>query len=133
YGIDLDMFNTIACIEPQCADYEFTFEMRTFMCSCTKPPCDITCHFMPGGSWVITIEGKTVEENNIESDLYPEFTICQGDTIDLFASGIYGVPPYVYEWEELGLFSDTVFVWPTDTTTYTSIIHDICDMQDTVY
>ncbi|MBC8173916.1 MAG: gliding motility-associated C-terminal domain-containing protein [Chitinophagales bacterium] len=133
FGIDLDMFNTIACIEPQCEDYEFTFEMRTFMCSCTKPPCDITCHFMPSGTWVITIEGKTVEEDNIESDLYPEFTICEGDTIDLFASGNWGVPPYTYEWEELGVFSDVVLVWPTDTTTYTSIIHDICDMQDTVY
>jgi gliding motility-associated-like protein len=133
YGIDLDMFNTIACIAPQCEDYEFTFEMQTFMCSCSKPPCDITCHYMPAGSWVITIEGKTVEENNIESDLFPEFTICEGDTIDLFASGQWGVPPYVYEWEELGIFSDTIFVSPTDTTVYTSIIHDVCDMQDTVY
>ncbi|MBC8046991.1 MAG: hypothetical protein H7Y00_09370, partial [Fimbriimonadaceae bacterium] len=133
YGIDLDMFNTIACIPPQCEDYEFTFEMRTFMCSCTKPPCDITCHFMPTDSWVITIEGKTVEENNIESELFPEFTICEGDTIDLSATGIWGVPPYTYEWEELGLFADTVFVFPNDTTVYTSIIHDICDMRDTVY
>ncbi|MBC8047272.1 MAG: gliding motility-associated C-terminal domain-containing protein, partial [Fimbriimonadaceae bacterium] len=133
YGIDLDMFNTIACIPPQCEDYEFTFEMRTFMCSCTKPPCDITCHFMPTDSWVITIEGKTVEENNIESELFPEFTICQGDTIDLSATGIWGVPPYTYEWVELGFFADTVFVFPNDTTVYTSIIHDICDMQDTVY
>lgn len=132
YGIDLDMFNTIACTPPQCADYLFTFEMRTYHCSCTKPPCSITCHFMPVGSWVITIEGKTVEENPIESDLFPDFVICEGDTIDLFASGQWGVPPYVYEWLPGGIYADTNYVHPTTTTTYTSIIHDICDMTDTV-
>ncbi len=132
WGIDLDMFNTIACIPPQCDDYEFTFEMRTFHCSCTKPPCDITCHYMPSGSWVITIEGKTVEENPEESDMHPDFTICEGDTIDLYASGNWGVPPYVYEWIPGGVFEDVHLVWPTVTTTYTSVIHDLCDMTDTV-
>ncbi len=132
YGIDLDMFNTIACIPPQCADYNFTFEMRTFHCSCSKPPCSITCHFMPIDSWVITIEGKTVEENPIQSDLFPDFVICEGDTIDLFASGIWGVPPYVYEWLPGSIYTDTLYVWPTTTSTYTSVIHDICDMTDTV-
>lgn len=132
WGIDLDMFNTIACIPPQCADYNFTFEMRTFHCSCTKPPCDITCHYMPSGSWVITIEGKTVEEDPEESTLHPDFTICEGDTIDLFADGNWGVPPYTYEWLPGGAVEDTHLVWPTTTTVYTSVIHDLCDMTDTV-
>jgi len=132
YGIDLDMFNTIACIPPQCADYEFTFEMRTFMCSCTKPTCSITCHYMPDDSWVITIEGKTVEENPIQSDLFPDFVICEGDSIDLFASGIWGVPPYIYEWIPGGAIEDIHVVAPTTSTTYTSVIHDVCDMTDTV-
>ena len=132
YGIDLDMFNTIACIPPQCADYNFTFEMRTWHCSCTQPPCGILCHYMPSGSWVITIEGKTVEENPEESDLHPDFTICAGDTIDLYASGTYGVPPYVYEWIPGGVYEDVHLVWPATTTTYTSVIHDLCDMTDTV-
>ncbi|MFN0275166.1 MAG: gliding motility-associated C-terminal domain-containing protein, partial [Chitinophagales bacterium] len=133
YGIDLDMFNTIACIPPQCDDYLFTFEMQTFMCSCTKPPCDITCHYMPAGSWVITIEGKTVEETAIESDWHPDFTICEGDSIDLSAGGQWGVPPYYYEWEPTGDIADEIIVSPTDTTIYTSIIHDLCEMKDTVY
>lgn len=132
YGIDLDMFNTIACIAPQCDDYEFTFEMRTFHCSCTKPPCDITCHFMPTDSWVITIEGRTVEENAIVSSTHPDFTICAGESIDLFASGIYGVPAYTYEWLPTGITTDTLIVSPLTDTWYTSIIHDECDMQDTV-
>ena len=132
YGEDLDMFNTIACIPPQCDDYEFTFEMRTYHCSCTQPPCSILCHFMPSGSWVITIEGKTVEENPIQSTDYPDFVICEGDTIDLFASGIWGVPPYQYEWLPGGVFEPTHLVAPTTTSTYTSVIHDACDMTDTV-
>lgn len=133
YGIDLDMFNTIACIPPQCEDYLFTFEMRTYMCSCTKPPCDITCHYMPAGSWVITIEGKTVEETAIESDLHPDFTICAGDSIDLSAGGEWGVPPYTYEWSPTGGTADEVIVSPEDTIMYTSVIHDDCGMLDTVY
>lgn len=133
YGIDLDMFNTIACIAPQCEDYLFTFEMQTFMCSCTKPTCDITCHYMPAGSWVITIEGKTVEETAIVSDWHPDFTICAGDSIDLSAGGQWGVPPYYYEWEPTGDIADEIIVSPTDTTIYTSIIHDLCEMKDTVY
>ncbi|MEZ5012999.1 MAG: gliding motility-associated C-terminal domain-containing protein [Chitinophagales bacterium] len=132
WGIDLDMFNTIACIPPQCDDYNFTFEMRTFHCSCSKPPCSITCHYMPTDSWVITIEGKTVEENPIESNLFPDFTTCAGDTIDLFAGGMWGVPPYQYEWLPGGTFTDTLFIAPTSDIVYTSIIHDLCDMKDTV-
>ncbi len=132
YGIDLDMFNTVECIPPQCEDYEFTFEMRTYHCSCTKPPCDITCHYMPVDSWVITIEGRTVEENPIVSPTHPDFTICEGDSIDLFATGIYGVPDYSYEWLPPGITTDTLTVAPTSDTWYTSIIHDACDMKDTV-
>lgn len=132
YGEDLDMFNTVACIPPQCDDYEFTFEMRTYHCSCTQPPCSILCHFMPSGSWVITIEGKTVEENPIQSTTHPDFVICEGDSIDLFASGQWGVPPYQYEWLPGGVFEPTHWVAPTTTTTYTSVIHDVCDMTDTV-
>ncbi len=132
WGIDLDMFNTIACVPPQCADYNFTFEMRTYHCSCTKPTCDIICHSMPIDSWIITIEGKTVEENADISTLFPDFVICEGDTIDLFASGMWGVPPYIYEWLPGGAIEDIHLVWPTTTTTYTSIIHDLCDMTDTV-
>ena len=132
WGVDLDMFNTIACIAPQCADYNFTFEMRTFMCSCTKPPCDITCHYIPEGTWVITIEGETVQENSIISSSVPDFTICYGDTIDLYASGFWGVPPYQYEWQPGGTYTDTLLTWPTTSTVYTSIIHDLCDMTDTV-
>ena len=132
YGIDLPMFNTIACIPPQCADYNFTFEMRTYHCSCTQPPCSILCHFMPTGSWVITIEGKTVEENPIQSSTVPDFVICEGDSIDLFASGVWGVPPYTYEWLPGGVVEPIHWVAPTTTTTYTSVIHDACDMTDTV-
>jgi len=132
YGVDLNMFNTIACIAPQCADYEFTFEMRTWHCSCTQPPCSILCHFMPSGSWVITIEGETVVEDPIESTAYPDFVICEGDTIDLFADGYWGVPPYTYEWLPGGVVEPIHEVWPTTTTTYTAVIHDFCDVTDTV-
>jgi len=132
YGVDLDMFNTIACVPPQCADYEFTFEMRTYHCSCTQPPCGILCHYIPSGGWVITIEGKTVEENPIQSATFPDFVICAGDSIDLYASGIWGVPPYVYEWLPGGDVEPVHWVAPATTTTYTSVIHDVCDMTDTV-
>lgn len=132
YGVDLNMFNTIACIAPQCADYEFTFEMRTWHCSCTQPPCSILCHFMPSGSWVITIEGETVVENPIQSATYPDFVICEGDTIDLYATGYWGVPPYTYEWLPGGIVEPIHEVFPTTTTTYTAVIHDLCDLTDTV-
>ena len=132
YGVDLNMFNTIACIPPQCADYEFTFEMRTWHCSCTQPPCGILCHFMPSGSWVITIEGETVVETAIQSSNYPDFVICEGDTIDLNAGGYWGVPPYTYEWLPGGAVEPIHSVSPTTTSTYTSVIHDFCDMTDTV-
>ncbi|MFN3939681.1 MAG: gliding motility-associated C-terminal domain-containing protein, partial [Chitinophagales bacterium] len=66
------------------------------------------------------------------SSTHPDFIICEGESIDLFASGIYGVPPYVYEWLPGSIYTDTLLVAPTADTWYTSIIHDVCDMQDTV-
>ena len=132
WGIDLDMFNTIACIPPQCEDYVFNFEMRTYHCSCTKPPCDITCHYMPSDSWIITIEGQTVVETPVISNTHPDFIICAGDSIDLFTGGYWGVPPYYYEWLPDGTLSDTIWVAPDTDTWYTAIIHDQCEVQDTV-
>ena len=68
WGIDLDMFNTIACIPPQCEDYVFNFEMRTYHCSCTKPPATSPVTHMPSDSWIITIEGQTVVETPVISN-----------------------------------------------------------------
>jgi gliding motility-associated-like protein len=132
FGDSLNMFNTINCIPPSCADHVLTFEMRTFHCSCNGPNCGVICHFMPNNSWKITIEGRTVEENAILSPDEPDFTICQGDTLALTPTGQWGVPPYEYLWLPLGVTADTVFVNPSTDITYTSIIFDACDNTDTV-
>jgi gliding motility-associated-like protein len=132
FGDSLDMFNTIACIPPSCADHVLTFEMRTFHCSCNGPNCGVICHFMEDASWKITIEGRTVVENPILSPDEPDFTICEGDTLALTPTGQWGVPPYTYQWSPVGVTADTVFVSPLTNTTYTSIIFDACDNTDTV-
>gem|GEM_PF-1065895 len=132
FGDSLNMFNTITCIPPSCADHVLTFEMRTFHCSCNGRNGGGMCHFMPNNSWKITIEGRTVEENAILSPDEPDFTICQGDTLALTPTGQWGVPPYEYLWLPLGVTADTVYVNPSTDITYTSIIFDACDNTDTV-
>jgi len=132
YGDSLNMFNTINCIPPSCADHVLTFEMRTFHCSCNGPNCGVICHFMPNNSWKITIEGRTVTENVILSPDQPDFTICEGDTLALTPTGQWGVPPYEYLWLPLGVTADTVYVNPSTDITYTSIIFDACGNTDTV-
>ena len=78
YGDSLDMFNTIACIPPSCPDHVLDFEMRTFHCSCNGPNCGVICHFMPNNTWKITIEGRTVEENPIQSAQFPDVRDLRG-------------------------------------------------------
>jgi gliding motility-associated-like protein len=87
---------------------------------------------MPSDSWVVTIEGQTVVETPIVSDLHPDFIICEGESIDLYAGGYWGVPGYTFEWLPSGIFTDTLTVMPLVDTWYTAIIHDQCDVQDTV-
>ncbi len=132
YGDSLDLFNTIACLPPSCPDHVLTFEMRTFHCSCNGPNCGVACHFMPDNTWKITIEGRTVEEDPIQSFDVPSFTICPGDSITLEPSAQWGVPPYTYQWTPGGVFADPYRVAPPVTTTYTSVVFDDCGNTDTV-
>ncbi len=133
YGDSLNMFNTIACIPPSCDDHVLSFEMRTFHCSCNGPNCGVICHFMPENTWKVTIEGRTVEEDPILSPNYPDFTICQGDTIALTPTAQWGVPPYTFQWAPDPLIADTIFVSPDLSTTYTSVVFDACNNTDTVF
>lgn len=132
YGDSLDLFNTVSCLPPQCPDYVLDFEMRTFHCSCNGPNCGVACHFMPDNTWRITIEGRTVEEDPIQSFDQPDFTICPGDSITLEPSAQWGVPPYTYQWTPGGVFADPYTVGPASTTTYTSVVFDACMNTDTV-
>lgn len=132
YGDSLDMFDLVSCLPPSCPSYDIDFELRTFHCSCTGPNCGMICHFVLNESWRIVIEGRTVTENPIESPNFPDFEICEGDTIALTPTANWGVPGYSYQWTPGGTIADTIFVAPTVTTSYTSVVFDQCNNTDTV-
>ena len=91
-----------------------------------------------GDYWVIvtTPDGCPASDTiNITIEEYLEMitassgttVICQGETTDIWISAIYGVPPYIYEWEELSFTTDTITVTPEETTTYIVTITDQCE------
>jgi gliding motility-associated-like protein len=57
-------------------------------------------------------------------------TICTGDSIDLVAAVMGGLPQYSYQWSALG--NDSVLsVAPATTSSYTVVVSDYCNNTDT--
>jgi gliding motility-associated-like protein len=122
-GTGYDMSSLISCFPPQCADYNLSFEMRTYHCACSKPPCATSCHYMPNSSWKITITGRTVEST---AWVTGSSVICEGSSVNINSSGSYGVPGYSYQWNPGAINSQNTTVSPTTTTTYTVTVTDQC-------
>lgn len=53
--------------------------------------------------------------------------VCQGESADIWVTTYNGVPPYIYEWEELLFTTDTINVTPEETTVYYVTITDECE------
>jgi len=108
-----------ACV-PQTVD--FTLEFLNTVCDNTITGCS-NVYVSAEESFQILIEGRTLEMNTLS----PPDTLCQGGNTTLSATGIYGVPPYTYSWDNGGGAGSSVTVTPATTTNYTVTITDQCN------
>ncbi|MCC7302325.1 MAG: T9SS type A sorting domain-containing protein [Bacteroidia bacterium] len=76
-------------------------------------------------SWSVTVQGRTLEQSAAPSSSNGT-TICLGTGTQLTASGSYGVPGYTYLWAPGGQTTQSIWVSPLVTTTYTCTITDAC-------
>jgi gliding motility-associated-like protein len=114
----------LSCLPPPaCAPQTVTFVLQFFNSVPFGP--DSVCsnqYVNPHEAFQILIEGYTLELNHISS---PK-TICQASNTILSATGMYGVPPYTYSWNNGGGNGSRISVSPSTTTNYTVTITDQC-------
>jgi hypothetical protein len=67
--------------------------------------------------------GYSVQAQTLTVDLGPDQTICRGASVDITATVLGGVPPYVYEWSN-GASTQTIRVTPVNTTMYSVTVSD---------
>jgi len=136
-GSGIDMTSTISCISPVC-DETLTFFIYNSYCYCNSAGTDcsgtLPCQRMLSGSWIITIEGNTLETLGDATDGsgYIVVNADCGDTATLDPLVLYGVPPYSYLWTDGGTGADTSVVSLGDGLwTYTCEITDACGITRT--
>ncbi|MDX9931097.1 MAG: choice-of-anchor L domain-containing protein [Bacteroidales bacterium] len=77
-----------------------------------------------------TVEIMILDYEHVSTLMSPDTSIC-GDTVNIWALGTLGVPPYNYAWNN-GLPSTTShLVSPTTTTTYVVTVTDYCNHSTT--
>ncbi len=74
-----------------------------------------------------TIQVTIEEYQEMITEPSGNMVICQGESTDIWVTTYNGVPPYIYEWEELLLTTDTINVTPEETTVYYVTITDDCE------
>lgn len=111
------------CLDPRCPPHKVDFELRLSHCSCPSPECDTVCHRMYTGTWIMTVEART-----LEGLISAKAPYCKGDTVWLTARASWGVPPYNYLWLHNGDTSKSTFAVPTTDTTFICRIRDSCSM-----
>lgn len=114
---------TSACLTPVCSAL-LTYQIRNSYCYCSTSGCVTSCQSMPNNTWVITVEGHTVETPPV-TNLSPP--ACSGG-VALNAAPNYGVPGYTYLWNT-GATSSSINT--TSTGTYSVVVTDACGVQAT--
>jgi gliding motility-associated-like protein len=121
---NISIFNNVSCSPISCPDHSLDFEIRTYHCSCATGSCATSCHVIPSGTWIITVEARTLEINT--SILSNRDTICFGETVTLTSQASYGVPPYNWLWSYNNLNTPTISFIPDSTDTYYVTVGDVC-------
>ncbi|UAY52643.1 gliding motility-associated C-terminal domain-containing protein [Ferruginibacter albus] len=122
-AIGFTALNFLSCMPaPSCTSQNVPFIVR-YWSTISSNGCD-NSYVSPDNPFIIKIEGHTVELQGIGSSAA---TICNGQSVTLFSSGIYGVPPYTYTWDNNGGNQNSVIVSPNATTTYSVTITDQCN------
>lgn len=111
---------------PACAPYNMNFQMEFFDAwgAFNALNCDPT-FITAAADWTMTITGETVDEPTPPTSSAGN-TICEGSSTNLTATATFGVPPYVFSWDNGAGVGNPVSVSPTTTTTYTNTITDAC-------
>jgi gliding motility-associated-like protein len=125
-GLDISILSDIkSCIPaPQCSTYNLNVTLNL---SRNIGNNGIACsndYIIPVTPFTVVVEGHTLESDTTYVS-GANATICEGDSTQLFAEGIYGVPPYTYAWSH-GATGTPVTVSPANTTQYTVTITDAC-------
>lgn len=119
--------NYLACIPPQCPDYNigFTLQNRDSICG---DVCGYLC--ARGNMWQMTIEACLVE-GTITQD---RTQVCAGQPVVFTAHPNCGVPPYHFSWSaDGGNTRDTIYgspdftVYPQQDIFVDCIIYDDCE------
>lgn len=122
--VNMNIFNNVICAPLSCGNHSLDFEMRTYHCSCSGPSCGQNCHKIGSGSWIITIEARTIEMSTLI--LSGKDTICYGETVILHSSANFGVPPYTYLWSYNNLIAPNIGFIPDSNDRYYVTITDSC-------
>ncbi len=117
---------------PACEPYEITYTLFLRRTDGQPGTCNPSCIQIIDEPWIMIMRGLTVEALSIT----PSNAIChQIEEDTLFAEGIYGVPPYKYQWFPDGFIDSTndgYFVRPDTNTTYKMIVIDECGNKDSL-
>lgn len=113
------------CLAPSCAASVISFTSKNIRCVVGVTLCATTRYFTPNNSFIVTVEGQTVNQPAAPTSSAGT-TICPFACTNLTATGQYGVPPYIYSWSPVIGNTATISVCPTSTTTYTCVITDAC-------
>jgi gliding motility-associated-like protein len=119
-----DIPELISCLPPPaCVPQTVTFTLgfANSVCNTSIVGCS-DVYVSAEEPFQILIEGRTLEMKTMSS---PD-TMCQGSNATIAATGIYGVPPYNYSWNNSAGNDSTETVSPAATTNYTITITDQC-------
>jgi len=140
-GTNVPIFTDLsACLPaPSCAPVPVTFTMQFFRGCWGAAGCNNAC-IGAGSPWTMTIEGNTLEYQNIVSPMtVSSNTICFGQTVNATTLGQYGVPGYTYNWSfnpsgtpSVGSGANATISFPAaGAYTLYSIVTDACGQTST--
>ena len=113
----------LSCMPPpSCVSQNIPFTLGFLNDICSGTTGCNTDHIIANEPFMVMIEGHTLELTSISADT----AICQGQNANLSVAGIYGVPPYSYNWSN-GAGIATINVTPSVTTSYQATITDQCN------
>jgi gliding motility-associated-like protein len=75
----------------------------------------------------LTVHAVIASQTDLDLSLTGDTTICYGDSVTLYAQGLYGGGEYAYNWLDANLSGPTPTFTPTQSRSYTVRLIDNCD------